>query len=292
LNNEPINNDEFEYNDGLGDMLREKEKPVFSWAKTLIFILIVVLVVIVFFVISFNLGKKIVQKKNSNPIIAQIYKSPLKNRLVALLTKFSNSKKQTPAPIEPLKPTMDVITSDQGITVTNNIPTSSLISTAQVAPVVTTISAQTTPKITTPAPVTITAKPNSIVTPPPATVTEQPIPVVTKPYPMPPVTQKITIPVKKVKKVPKKISAPVQTSATLERPYKVIAGSFSTSANASLFVQELKGKGIKDAFIWGQPTNNTEIYKVQVGAFKTYAEAKKHIKELSKHNIPAFVLQK
>ena len=44
------NQDDFEYNDGLGDLLREKEKHEFSWSKTLI--VMVVIIIVCFFAVK------------------------------------------------------------------------------------------------------------------------------------------------------------------------------------------------------------------------------------------------
>ena len=48
---------EFEYNDGLGDLLREKERREFSWLKTTIVFLVVIVVTILIVKGLFHLGR-------------------------------------------------------------------------------------------------------------------------------------------------------------------------------------------------------------------------------------------
>ena len=45
-------------------MLRSQGPQQFSWAKTTMIILSIVAIVIVFFVLSFNLGKKIIARRD------------------------------------------------------------------------------------------------------------------------------------------------------------------------------------------------------------------------------------
>lgn len=51
------NNEELEYNDGLGDLLREKERHEFSWSKTTIVLLIVIFGIFVILTLVFNFSK-------------------------------------------------------------------------------------------------------------------------------------------------------------------------------------------------------------------------------------------
>ena len=52
-------NEELEYNDGLGDLLREKERQEFSWSKTTIVLLIVVFGIFVGLTLAFNFSKNL-----------------------------------------------------------------------------------------------------------------------------------------------------------------------------------------------------------------------------------------
>ena len=58
------NNDQsnLEYNDGLGDLLREKEKLEFSWTKTIIVLGAVIFVIFIGLTFLFNIGKNILTK--------------------------------------------------------------------------------------------------------------------------------------------------------------------------------------------------------------------------------------
>jgi len=51
--------DEFEYNDGLGDLLREKERREFSWLKTIIVLITFIFVIFFCLTFLFNLSKSI-----------------------------------------------------------------------------------------------------------------------------------------------------------------------------------------------------------------------------------------
>ena len=51
------NPDHLEYNDRVGDLLREKEKPVFSWASTVSLMAAIITVAIVGLVGAFFIGK-------------------------------------------------------------------------------------------------------------------------------------------------------------------------------------------------------------------------------------------
>ncbi|MBT3260821.1 SPOR domain-containing protein [bacterium] len=53
-----ILDDELEYNDGLGDMLREKESHEFSWTKTMTTSLAILVIVLLVLILIFSLGKK------------------------------------------------------------------------------------------------------------------------------------------------------------------------------------------------------------------------------------------
>jgi len=72
--NQETTTQEFEYNDGLGEFLQEKDKPEFSWGKTAIIIGSIVVVLILFLGFSFNIGKQLWLKKNNNNNIKQIEK--------------------------------------------------------------------------------------------------------------------------------------------------------------------------------------------------------------------------
>ncbi|MFC1752112.1 SPOR domain-containing protein [Thermoproteota archaeon] len=63
MNTQEKHQDELEYNDGLGDLLREKEQRRFSWSKTMIVLLSFVVIVFLLVSISFDFGKRLFQKR-------------------------------------------------------------------------------------------------------------------------------------------------------------------------------------------------------------------------------------
>lgn len=73
--------EEFEYNDGLGDMLREKESREFSWIKTSTIVIAIIIFVLGAFIISFNLGKKLISQKNTNIPIPPISQEEIQAKL-------------------------------------------------------------------------------------------------------------------------------------------------------------------------------------------------------------------
>ena len=56
------NDDRLEFNDGVGDMLRPREKEGFGWFSTVLIVALSLIVILLSFWISFNVGKKIFLK--------------------------------------------------------------------------------------------------------------------------------------------------------------------------------------------------------------------------------------
>ena len=77
LDDQTSENNNFEYNDGLGDLLREKEKYLFSWKKTGIFTLLFLGVVGIWLTIILNTGKKIANEDlpTGHPKLSEIESS-------------------------------------------------------------------------------------------------------------------------------------------------------------------------------------------------------------------------
>jgi len=65
------NKDEFEHNDGLGDLLREREKLEFSWSKTIVILCSLFAIVIVGIYFVFNIGKNVIQTEIKDTISAK-----------------------------------------------------------------------------------------------------------------------------------------------------------------------------------------------------------------------------
>ncbi len=56
--------DEFEHNDGLGDLLREREKLEFSWSKTVVVLSSLFAVVVIGIYFVFNFGKSVIKEES------------------------------------------------------------------------------------------------------------------------------------------------------------------------------------------------------------------------------------
>ncbi|MFC1616804.1 SPOR domain-containing protein [Candidatus Margulisiibacteriota bacterium] len=96
MEKESVQDNEFEYNDGLGDMLREKEGHEFSWAKTTILIISIIAIIIVFFILSFNLGKKILNRKEQISRSDRINKEEIAARLSAIEEEETSLMESSP----------------------------------------------------------------------------------------------------------------------------------------------------------------------------------------------------
>jgi len=83
------NQDELEYNDGLGDLLREKEKLEFSWGKTAVVLVTVIILIFLGLTFLFNVGKNIVSETEDTPnIIEDVQSREEKNdELIKLLNQ-------------------------------------------------------------------------------------------------------------------------------------------------------------------------------------------------------------
>ncbi len=66
------NKDEFEHSDGLGDLLREREKLEFSWSKTIVILFSLFAVVIVGIYFIFNVGKSVIKTEIAEKIESKI----------------------------------------------------------------------------------------------------------------------------------------------------------------------------------------------------------------------------
>ena len=81
-----------EYNDGLGDLLKEKEKYVFSWPKTIIVVIIIIGIILVALSIIFSWGKtKIIEE---NVLIKK--SAPTKSTLLEKTQKHKIKQKTPP----------------------------------------------------------------------------------------------------------------------------------------------------------------------------------------------------
>lgn len=88
-----------------------------------------------------------------------------------------------------------------------------------------------------------------------------------------------------------KSSAKISKSAVPALSYKVIAGTFSSKANAQKLINNLKQKKIP-AFMWLSKKASKSFYKVQVGAFSSRKEAEAFRLKISKIGFQSYIFQK
>ena len=105
-NNDPILDDEFEYNDGLGDLLREKQRLEFNLPKTLLVVGgLALFCIIAIFTLS-QVSNKLFVESPELPALTQI-ETATNNPLVQSQSKVSIEKKPRPSskhlPSSPLK---------------------------------------------------------------------------------------------------------------------------------------------------------------------------------------------
>jgi cell division septation protein DedD len=249
--NENPNENPLEFNDGVGDMLRPREKEGFGWLSTLLIIVLSLLVIVISFWISFNVGKKIFLKETPEPKIDTQLWEPLPEGSEeggALPTDTPASESPAPASeaSEELKPPASAPKTEAA-------PKPEII--APKAP------AAPAPKVEAPAPAA--AKPAPAV----KTVTA-PKPAVVMPKP----------------------AAVAVTSKPSKVLMRVIAGSFNDMESARRHVQELSQKGIP-GFVWNHSIADRTVYRVQVGAFSYSERADAMVQKLKTLGYDAYIMQ-
>ncbi|MBA94425.1 MAG: hypothetical protein CMP21_01515 [Rickettsiales bacterium] len=256
------NKDEFEHSDGLGDLLREREKLEFSWSKTIVILFSLFAVVIVGIYFIFNVGKSVIKTEIAEKIESKIV--PVQEEKKK--TQKSISKKQSS--VKKSK----IITSKRVNSTKNPAPTSkkltpkkkSVSSSAKTKIIASTSSQKSKPgnavKKTTPTIPSVKQVNSSKVAP----------------------SKKIVAPSKKIK----------TTNYTKNKydqySFKVITGTFSSKENASVQVKVLKDVGI-EAFIKPTTTSLGSYFRVQAGAYKTKSGAQKQQAILKSFEIDSFI---
>lgn len=94
------NRNELEYNDGLGDLLREKEKLEFSWGKTAVVLIIVIVFIFLGLTFLFNVGKNIVTE-TEQAIPELVTDKSLKENNDSLINILNTSQEDVSEPIVP-----------------------------------------------------------------------------------------------------------------------------------------------------------------------------------------------
>ena len=259
--------DDLEYNDGLGDLLREKERFEFSWVKTLASVFVIILVLYLGVTILFKLAKSMVESSD-----------------VATQTS-------TPITNDPNQELVDEILATPSQTVTAPTPNSVETPLAPPLPAPGTATPKTEP---TPQKPIATSRPRVDTAPVKVTESKEPKRVVVEEKktvePQAPVLYK-----KEIKKSSRKITVKVVTpepqpaAADSSQSYKVIAGSFITRKNAEVLKSQLSTKKI-EAYIWATTDNQKDtVYRVQVGSFKSKDVAQRLQSELNAKGVETYI---
>ncbi len=245
-------NDNLEFNDGLGDLLREKESRQFSIRRTLIVLGVFVAVVFVVLLVTVKLGTKFLftSTNTANTVQTEDIDSDALVRELAEMERLMAQKKASQST------TADVV-------VTEKVPT---------------------PESKTTAPATATPKPAEPAKPAPPKQVPQPKPVVQA---VPKTASRVPAVISK----PVAIKKDIKQQSQVAFPYKVIVGTFSDRTNALSLQSELKKQGV-EAFLWDRYTDDQRWYAVQAAAFPTSGSAQRFAAELRKKGYPAYVLRK
>ncbi len=243
-----------EFNDGVGDMLRPREKDGFGWFSTLLIIALSVLVIIISFWISFNVGKKIFLKEAPAPKV----ESPLWEEVPATP---ENAAPPATAPAAEKAPAEELLPPSQpSVKPVENV--------APPVPAVKPVPAQVAPALK-PQVQNVQAQ-NKPVPPAP-----KPAPVVTIPKPTVPAPRPAAVvPIAKPSKV----------------LMRVIAGSFSDAAGAQQLANMLTQKGIP-SFVWAHALGDKTVYRVQAGAFGYAERAEAMVSHLKNLGYDAYIMQ-
>lgn len=286
MSKEPQQQDPLDYNDGLGELLRGKERREFSWTKTALVMTFVVFIVFIVLVAVFSIGKSIFVSSHQEPAIPE-----------GILKDISKIEKEMDTPDSSSTNAKAVAPTPSATAHTEPV------SSQQVKPVV-------VPKQEAhSAPLRIQVRPPkteaAVHGQAPAAPVSAPSKAVTQPAPaQPPVTvkperkkqrpHKLAKKKKTVKKVvpaaKKPAKAPV--APTVAQPsgvsYKLIARSFGSKEEARAYQKQLKSKKI-ETYCW--VSADKKVY-VQVGAFSTLKEAESYSTKLKEQGISPFVLKK
>ncbi|MFA5878577.1 MAG: SPOR domain-containing protein [Candidatus Margulisiibacteriota bacterium] len=295
------NKDQLEYNDGIGDMLRDKEpyQEKQSTLKLIVLLVLVFLIIIMFLFLSFKLIKKIIitnyelqklelrYKEKSSPKI-NCNKSKMKS--AAACDKKTNKKVNAACPAK--------LISKKEI--------SAKASCAK--------NMQQTKKVTISCPSKNKISKNSDS----KDISDQKIIAINKPLESTkPIMAKqhhngkkscgiskktiLKNEIKKCTKIKKSVVNAekkanfqkevkiVKNSNVIKYKYKIVTESFATYDQAKIKVTELKAKGI-DSFVLKTLYQGKEVYFAQVGSLASYKKAKALVKEFKKSEINTTII--
>ena len=306
------NNNDLEYNDGLGDLLREKERFEFSWVKTLASVLVVILVLYLGVTILFKLAKSMVETSDvathtEAPATAssqdELVDEILATSSMTTATPTQNTPpapSQEPAPVLPVKnppaPPKQVV-APQPTPAPKPVPKEmkEVKKSAQkqvVNPVVAPVAAAAPvqhvndPRLTTKR-VTRTASrflPKNEIK-----VAKEDTRAIKIQEDRAEEKEKTVKAVKTVNAVKTVQAAKPEAGQTSAQSFKVIAGSFITRKNAETLKQQLVAKGI-ETYIWATSDNQKDtVYRVQVGSFKSKDVAQRQQSELNAKGVETYI---
>jgi len=290
VSNEQHNqDDDLEFNDGLGDLLREKEKHRFSWLKTVLVMGVLVALILLVLVLIFSVAKSFLVKTpdpSSEVAFQQLQKVEKDLELadgVNTLAEDSSSKNAAQAKTPTAAATPK--TQDQVKPVaqaTKQVPAPA----AQVsAPLPTPPKPVVAPKVVAPKPAPTTKPARVVSTSKEVAKSEvKSAKKVTKSKK----TQKVEKQKhEKAKANKKQEKHTVATSPKSGTPFKVVVGHFSSAEQ----VKETKHK-LQDSGYFSFTASVKNSYSAQVGAFKTQAEAQKLVSSLKAKGFSAKIVQK
>lgn len=321
-----IQRDDLEYNDGLGDLLKEREQFEFSWLKTVASVLVIILALYVAVTVLFKLAKSMVENTETTSTETTTVVPLSHDALVDEILSTASATVVSPTPNTPSEvapqPAQQAVPETKPVT----MPTP----TTKTPPAPTQPSAKPTSAKTSPTQAKNesaaevikyqlshktdtknsqkTGHTKSVVTPEPAKSVSKSSPAVpiskhvqTQAVQTPPqLAEHVQLSRLTKRTVTKSSSTKLvettkpstktgQPSSTGSGSYKVIAGSFISRGNADVLRAELAKKGIT-TFIWSTTDHNNEtVYRVQVGSFKSKDVAQRLQSELNSKGVETYI---
>ncbi len=292
--------EDLEYNDGLGDLLREKEKKEFSWLKTIVVMVVLIGLVFLGLILTFMIGKSLLDKHSSN----QIPDSVMKN--------LEKMEKDMETNFEPKEASANLVASTANKTVVpvakkaepvKKEPAPKPAAKIEPKPPVKEKPVQPVKKQAEPKPSVKAEKP---VAAPAPKVQKEAVKPVKKAEPAPKPAVKTDVKPLKEKAVKEKPAAAVKKEQPVKKetvskpvakapadvngtPFKVLLGKFSTENEARNLQKRLKAQNI-DAYVWF--SSQDAAFMVQIGAFKNSIEAEHAVNKFRQKGYNPSILQK
>jgi len=257
------NKDEFEHNDGLGDLLREREKLEFSWSKTIVVICSLFSIVTIGIYFVFNVGKNVIESEVKENIIS-------KSTIVESKRSYVNSVKQndqTAKPSSSIKNLSSKSISNPGSKTSNKINSKKSTAKSNSTKISQTLSKNKASSNSKKSSKSYVAKSQSKN------------------------KQSTYSSTGNSKTTNTKTSSRVKAKRNVSvYKFKVITGTFSNQKNAISHLNSLKTQGIK-GFIKQTKTSLGNYFRVQVGAYKTQEKALQQQIKLKNINIDSYIYQ-